>query len=107
MKEREQSRIEVLDFLRGVASLAVAVLHLTNVLRADGLVRAVTSYGWLGVEVFFVISGFIIPYSLYKGGYDLRRFPVFVLKRVARLDPPYIATIVLILLLGVLSWYMP
>lgn len=106
MKE-QQDRIEVLDFLRGVASLAVAVLHLTNVLRPDGITRAVTSYGWLGVEVFFVISGFIIPYSLYKGGYELRRFPVFVLKRVARLDPPYIATIVIILLLGVVSWYVP
>jgi peptidoglycan/LPS O-acetylase OafA/YrhL len=99
-------RIEVLDLLRGIAATAVALKHFTNILE-PGPILAVTSYGWLGVEVFFVISGFIIPYSLYKGGYQLHRFPVFVLKRIVRLDPPYIVTIALIILLGVLSWYLP
>lgn len=43
--------------------------------------------------MFFVISGFIIPYSLYKAGYRRGDFGRFLLKRIARLDPPYFATI--------------
>lgn len=103
---KEQNRIEVLDFLRGIASLAVALHHFCGIL-APGLLRSASFYGQLGVEVFFVISGFIIPYSLYRGGYTLRNFPVFVAKRVVRLDPPYLVTIALIILLGVVNWYFP
>jgi peptidoglycan/LPS O-acetylase OafA/YrhL len=49
----------------------------------------------MGVEMFFVISGFIIPFSLHKAGYRLENFGRFLAKRIARLDPPYFATILL------------
>lgn len=104
--KQEQSRIEVLDFLRGSASLGVALHHFFNILD-PGVLSTMGFYGQLGVQVFFVISGFIIPYSLHRGGYRLGDYPVFVLKRVVRLDPPYVVTIALIIALGVLSWYMP
>jgi peptidoglycan/LPS O-acetylase OafA/YrhL len=102
----ESKRIEVLDFLRGIASLAVSLFHFTNVLD-PGLLKSIASYGYLGVEVFFVISGFVIPYSLYRGEYQLPNYGKFVLKRVIRLDPPYIVTIILILGLGYLSLVLP
>jgi len=100
------SRIYSLDLLRGVASFAVCWFHLTSFHypTPDGpiyhLVRISGTYGWLGVEVFFVISGFVIPYSLNRAGYKLNAYPIFILKRVVRLDPPYIVTIVLILILA-------
>ena len=106
MKKEQSSRIEVLDFLRGVASLGVALHHFFNILD-PGLLSTLGYYGQLGVQVFFVISGFVIPYSLHRGGYRLSDYPVFVLKRVVRLDPPYIVTIAIIVALGVLSWYVP
>ncbi|HWS54485.1 MAG TPA: acyltransferase, partial [Pyrinomonadaceae bacterium] len=99
-------RIHSLDFLRGVASLAVCWFHLTRYQfqTPDGpayeAVRAAGAHGWLGVEVFFVISGFVIPYSLGRAGYRLRDYPAFVLKRVVRLDPPYLAALALILALA-------
>lgn len=96
----------MLDFLRGIASLAVVFHHFFNVLD-PGWLRAASVYGQLGVQVFFVISGFIIPYSLYRSGYALRNYGTFVLKRVIRLDPPYFVTVALIISLGVLSWYVP
>ncbi len=102
---KEQNRIEVLDFLRGMASLAVALHHFN--LFQPGLLYDALYHGQLGVHVFFVISGFIIPYSLYRGGYTLADYPIFVLKRIVRLDPPYIVTIVIIIALGVFSWYVP
>jgi peptidoglycan/LPS O-acetylase OafA/YrhL len=102
----DSKRIEVLDFLRGIASLAVSVFHFANIL-GPGLLKSIASYGYLGVEVFFVISGFVIPYSLYRGGYKLPQYGKFVLKRIIRLDPPYIVTIILILGLGYLSLVLP
>jgi len=103
-------RLNVLDLLRGVASLAVCWFHLTNGnenFLPQGWLRASGAYGWLGVNVFFVISGFIIPYSLFQGGYRLGDYGRFLLKRVLRLDPPYIAAIALIVGLGFLTSHMP
>jgi peptidoglycan/LPS O-acetylase OafA/YrhL len=102
----EKNRIDVLDFLRGIASLAVVWHHFFGVLD-PGWLRSASHYGQLGVQVFFVISGFIIPYSLYRGEYTLRNYGTFVIKRVTRLDPPYLVTLVIIVVLGVLSWYFP
>jgi peptidoglycan/LPS O-acetylase OafA/YrhL len=102
----KDDRIHVLDFLRGIAALAVVFHHFFNVLD-PGWLRTASFYGQLGVQVFFVISGFIIPYSLYRSGYTLRNYGTFVLKRVVRLDPPYVVTVAIIILLGVVSWYVP
>lgn len=101
-----RDRIDVLDFLRGMASLAVVWHHFFGVLE-PGALRSASFYGQLGVQVFFVISGFIIPYSLWRSRYTLRNFGTFVLKRIVRLDPPYLVTIALIIALGVFSWYVP
>lgn len=64
-------------------------------------------YGWLGVPVFFVISGFVIPYAMYNAGYSLSHFGRFLAKRLIRLDPPYLASILLILLVGILPTFVP
>jgi len=73
--------------------LAVACFHFTNggsLLRTDSWLRAAGSYGWLGTHVFFVVSGFVIPYSLFVSEYRLRHhLGRFLLKRIARIDPPY------------------
>jgi peptidoglycan/LPS O-acetylase OafA/YrhL len=101
------NRIAGLDFLRGVASLAVCWFHLTayRFMTPDGpfyeAVRASGTYAWLGVEVFFVISGFVIPYALHRAGYKLSYYPSFILKRLVRLDPPYLVSLAVITLLGV------
>jgi peptidoglycan/LPS O-acetylase OafA/YrhL len=102
-------RVEGLEFLRGLASLAVCWFHLTrfhyNVpdQRVYHLVRQTGDYGWLGVEAFFVISGFVIPYSLYRARYRIRDFFTYLARRIVRLDPPYFAAIALILLLALVS----
>ncbi len=55
-------------------------------------------YGYLGVDIFFVISGFVIPWSLYRTRYAIRDYPRFLLKRNVRLYPPYLASIAISIL---------
>src|SRR5919205_611382 len=97
-----QERLPTPDALRGFAAAAVAWFHFTNgnpsLLPDDSLLKLSGRYGWLGVEVFFVISGFVIPFALARAGYAPSNFGRFVLKRVARLDPPYLASIAFVLL---------
>ncbi|HKG15205.1 MAG TPA: acyltransferase [Pyrinomonadaceae bacterium] len=107
MAKEASDRINGLDFLRGVASFSVCWFHLTSFTYAspDGWfyapLRRTGTYGWLGVEVFFVISGFVIPYSLHRAGYGLGSYPNFIAKRLVRLDPPYLASILIVLALAV------
>jgi peptidoglycan/LPS O-acetylase OafA/YrhL len=100
-------RVASVELLRGVAALGVCWLHLTRFtyLTSDGpfyaAVKSTGDFGWLGVEVFFVISGFVVPYSMYRAGYRIGDFPRFVARRLIRLDPPYIASLVIVLAFGI------
>lgn len=102
-------RIGAIDYLRGLASLAVAWFHLTNGYAPDSIVRLSGAYGWAGVDCFFVISGFVIPYFLMNGvdGYTIRHFPRFMGKRLLRLEPTYLVSIVLVIVLAYLSALAP
>lgn len=95
-------RLATIDCLRGIAALAVVWYHCTvgSGVIQDGWLYRSGQYGWLGVEMFFVISGFIIPYSLHKAGYRSADFGRFLVKRIARLDPPYFADILLCIALS-------
>lgn len=84
------TRLRILDGLRLLAALAVVGWHLTAAPTAGwdgqpfGALGAVTRYGWLGVELFFLISGFVICMS----GWG-RSVGEFAASRVARLYPAY------------------
>lgn len=92
--------------MRAFAALSVAIFHFTNYYNGfDFLVdnvnqRDVFKYGAQGVEMFYMVSGFIIPYSLYKGRYQLKHYFHYLGKRLSRLLPPYFVTIGLIVLIG-------
>ena len=88
---KSQQRISVINALRGFAALAVAWGHF--VAGQGKYLGSSGKYGYLGVDIFFVISGFVIPWSLYRSGYVLRDFPRFMVKRNIRLYPPYLASI--------------
>lgn len=92
--------IPVLDSLRGFAALSVCLFHFvysTLNFVDETWVRTIFYQGIFGVQTFFVISGFIIPYSMYSAGYQFRDFFSFFVKRLARLEPPYLFSLVLAL----------
>lgn len=93
--------------LRGIAAVSVAFFHFTMGMTPS-FFKSACSFGWLGVDIFFVISGFVIPYSLAHSGYQLRLdYPRFLLKRVLRLHPAYLASVVLALGLNHVSAALP
>lgn len=59
----------------------------------------IAQHGFLGVDVFFVISGFVIALTVSKGAPTFSYFGRFILRRSIRLDPPYWAAIALELVL--------
>jgi peptidoglycan/LPS O-acetylase OafA/YrhL len=93
------SRLFVLDGLRLVCALAVAGYHFGDSWRLDGVrppayflpdAAPVLIYGFLGVEVFFLISGFVILMSSW--GRTVREFAA---SRAARLYPALWAGVVI------------
>ena len=109
-RPKDSSRLETLDCLRGIAAFAVLWFHLTNGnpgFLPQGALKSSGTFGWLGVEVFFVISGFILPYALQRAGYQPAEFFRFVWKRILRLDPPYLVCIALVLVLNFASTLVP
>ncbi len=91
-----KQRISVINALRAFAALAVAWGH--YVAGQGKYIGPTGKYGYLGVDIFFVISGFVIPWSLYRSRYALRDYGRFMLKRNVRLYPPYLASIAITIL---------
>jgi peptidoglycan/LPS O-acetylase OafA/YrhL len=103
-------RLAHVDYMRGLAALAVMWFHFTtaNDDCPPGLLKMSGHYGYLGVDVFFVISGFVIPYAMAARGYRLRTDALrFFLARIVRLEPPYLASVMLCVALPYVAYLTP
>ncbi|MGJ8592095.1 MAG: acyltransferase family protein [Aquaticitalea sp.] len=91
--------------IRGIAALAVCLFHFTKgfVSNISSVAELFLPYAWVGVEVFFVISGFVIPYALLGLPFKGKHYGGYLLKRLVRIEPAYLASIVLIIFLNYLS----
>ena len=81
--DEKKPRLDNIQAMRGLAALAVVWYHFSRGMTSD-IVVASGALGYLGVEVFFVISGFVIPYS-FSQSYRTKDFGRFMLKRMLRL----------------------
>lgn len=91
-----KTHFDSIDFLRGIAALSVCLFHFaTNYLPETHLFAYLFKEGHLGVEIFFVITAFLVPYSLARKGYTLVSFPKYMLDRVLRLQPAYMVAILI------------
>ncbi|MGW2251887.1 acyltransferase family protein [Kitasatospora sp. NPDC001660] len=99
----KRPRLYALDGMRLFAALSVMSFHWTAYVGIGGiwqggvtpkqvlpLVNRMAAYGWLGVELFFVISGFVICMSCWG-----KRSGEFFVSRIVRLYPAYWAGIAL------------
>ena len=103
-----KSELDSLVLLRGIAVIMVCFCHFGDPLQTghlfSKLFKYFDHYGEYGVHIFFVISGFVIPLSLYRGKYSLTDYPRFLLKRLLRLHPPYLAALALTLIIVFFSY---
>lgn len=93
MNPVEHKRIHSLDFLRGLAVLLVLFRHLPNK-DTSGVLHFLQTIGWTGVDLFFVLSGFLISGLLFadydrNGRLDVKRF---WLRRGMKIWPSYFLT---------------
>lgn len=90
-----------LDWLRGIASLMVCFFHVKKYVwwtfNPNWITKAFEQ-GYLGVYIFFIVSGFVIPYSMYVKNYQLKNFGKYIAKRTVRIEPPYVIFVLLLLL---------
>lgn len=97
---KSTNHISVLDPLRGLAALAVAFFHFSGPMLPStegNYFFEVAKYGKYGVQAFFVISGFVIPYSLDRSKYVIQEFPKWISRRFVRLAPPAYMAILLVI----------
>lgn len=97
--------IPEIDGLRFAAIASVVVYHFYGFVPLDGIVpghhewvRAVAAHGYRGVNLFYVISGFILglPFAMHH----LKSAPkvslsAYFLRRLTRLEPPYILNLLI------------
>src|SRR5215510_12836736 len=108
------TRLRGIDALRGAAALGVVFYHAVeqgqkvvpnNLLQYPvRLVQLASSFGYIGVFLFFVISGFCIHLqwarARARGAEPEIRFISFWKRRIRRLYPPYIIALLLFLLMA-------
>jgi len=80
-------KIPQLDAVRGLAVLLV-LLHNTNIYRSLHL-RFISDNGWMGVDLFFVLSGFLITGILLDAKQSESYFKNFYARRCLRIWPLY------------------
>ena len=100
-----RSHVPALDGVRGLAILLVLVSHLmlfndrTGSRFGDSL-SALRGLGWVGVDLFFVLSGFLITGILFDTLHDPHYFRSFYMRRFLRIFPLYYGFLFFLMILG-------
>jgi peptidoglycan/LPS O-acetylase OafA/YrhL len=112
-----EGRLQSIDAMRGVAALGVVLYH--TILQTQNAVPAnffrwpvkflqfLSSFGYVGVFLFFVISGFCIHLQWAKSRASKQPQPIqfgsFWKRRIRRLYPPYLIAFALFMLVAALT----
>lgn len=100
-----QRHVSAADGLRGIAVIATMLFHIQVFTVVTGTPLWERSYamaaglGWAGVDLFFVLSGFLITGLLYESRSQPHYFRVFYLRRTVRIFPLYYAVLFLFFIL--------
>ena len=99
-----------LDSLRGIAVLLVLFFHgiappvNPQWTQGERLLLAISGYGWVGVNLFFVLSGFLITGILIDSKNDPHYYSNFYARRALRILPALWCMLLLLLSCGWIDW---
>lgn len=103
-----KAEIDALTGLRGIAACLVVLYHFTPADKVPlAPLRHAIGRGYLWVDLFFVLSGFVIALNygeLFRGRFQVSAFGEFLVRRVARLYPLYLALLLAKLLYTLLVY---
>lgn len=96
VKENAPHRLYGLDHLRALAIILVLMYHYRGFNHPEWI-DTVGKFGWTGVDLFFVLSGFLISGQLFRETEKKGRIclKTFFSKRFFRIIPPYLFTLLL------------
>jgi len=94
---RSHGDILALNGLRGMAAILVILCHLpipTIVQKAHPYLRPILEFGWVGVPIYFILSGYLITWLALKEKKEFNDLSLkfFFIRRILRLWPIYILT---------------
>jgi peptidoglycan/LPS O-acetylase OafA/YrhL len=97
----QSGHVPALDGIRGLAILMVMLYHLTLPPAAalDRVWAGIASFGWAGVDLFFVLSGFLITGILFDAKGGKHYFRNFYARRTLRIFPLYYAVMMVLLVI--------
>lgn len=88
-----KNKLESLQILRGLAALSVVIFHYRFFLPPESLARRILNesfwWGGVGVDLFFVISGFIMVYVTENKPNGVTFSMIFMFNRLTRILPTY------------------
>jgi peptidoglycan/LPS O-acetylase OafA/YrhL len=108
MSTNNLTRIPELDGVRGLAVLLVLIVHIIpyNPVLVDlpfpELIHALSHMGWIGVDVFFVLSGFLITSILLQTRDGDGYYRNFYARRALRIFPLYYLTITIVFIVVII-----
>lgn len=102
--EEKEKHIAALDGVRGIAILLVLLVHFIPPIAmpwrvSEWFMKIFSTGGWAGVDLFFVLSGFLITGILLRTKDQPHYFINFYMRRTLRIFPLYFAALAIIFII--------
>ena len=95
-----KNHYQILDGLRGIAAVMVVMFHILETFSGGDHAKQLINHGYLAVDFFFVLSGFVIGYA-YDDRWGKMTLVDFFKRRLIRLHP----MIIVGMIIGAIMFY--
>jgi peptidoglycan/LPS O-acetylase OafA/YrhL len=105
---KKSTKMASIEAARAFAAISVVLMHCANAMRVDHFsghvgLNSIFDFGYVGVDFFFVLSGFIITFVHFKEIGTFQNIPRYLWRRFSRIYPIYWTFLLLSILLTTLA----